>query len=132
MQELQDLLEERFGDLTPTPLTATNEGATLEDADQVDFEEQEKLSDQVNVLGEKLERFKKEGKQVKGEWKLLQTKIKKGASIGANSVILPGITIGEDSFIGAGSVVTKDVPSKVVVAGNPARVIKELPKPATP
>jgi acetyltransferase-like isoleucine patch superfamily enzyme len=61
--------------------------------------------------------------QVKGEWKLLQTRIKKGASIGANSVILPGVTIGEDALVGAGSVVTKDVPSEALVAGNPARII---------
>lgn len=63
--------------------------------------------------------------KVKGDWKLLQTRIKKGASIGSNSVILPGLTIGEDSFIGAGSVVTKDVPRKAVVVGNPARVIDQ-------
>jgi UDP-2-acetamido-3-amino-2,3-dideoxy-glucuronate N-acetyltransferase len=58
--------------------------------------------------------------KVKGEWKLLQTRIKQGASIGANSVILPGVTIGEDAMVGAGSVVTKDVPGKAIVAGNPA------------
>jgi len=60
--------------------------------------------------------------RVKGEWKLLRTTIKKGASIGANSVILPGVTIGEEALVGAGSVVTKDVPGKAVVAGNPACV----------
>ena len=60
--------------------------------------------------------------RVKGEWTLLRTRIKKGASIGANSVILPGVTIGEDALVGAGSVVTKNVPSKVIVAGNPARI----------
>lgn len=49
--------------------------------------------------------------------------IKKGAYIGMGVVILPGITIGEKSFIGAGSVVTKDVPDAVVVAGNPARIV---------
>ena len=61
--------------------------------------------------------------KVKGEWKLLRTRIKKGASIGANSVILPGVTIGEEALVGAGSVVTKDVPSSAIVAGNPARVM---------
>ena len=60
--------------------------------------------------------------RVKGEWKLLRTRVKKGASIGANSVILPGVTIGEDALVGAGSVVTKDVPSRAIVAGNPARI----------
>lgn len=61
--------------------------------------------------------------KAQGEWKLLPTRIKRGASIGANSVILPGVTIGEDALVGAGSVVTKHVPSKAVVAGNPARII---------
>jgi maltose O-acetyltransferase len=46
--------------------------------------------------------------------------------IGGSAVVLPGVTIGADSIVGAGSVVTKDVPSGVVVAGNPARVIREL------
>jgi len=61
--------------------------------------------------------------RVEGEWKLLRTKIEKGASIGANSVILPGVTIGRDALVGAGSVVTKDVPRKAVVAGSPARIM---------
>ena len=52
----------------------------------------------------------------------LKTKIKKGASIGANATILPGVTIGEGAMIAAGSVVTKDVPSFSLVRGNPARV----------
>jgi UDP-2-acetamido-3-amino-2,3-dideoxy-glucuronate N-acetyltransferase len=61
--------------------------------------------------------------KVRGEWKLLRTTIEKGSSVGANSVILPGVTIGEDALVGAGSVVTKDVPSMAVVAGNPARIM---------
>jgi acetyltransferase-like isoleucine patch superfamily enzyme len=52
--------------------------------------------------------------------------IGKGAWIGANAIILPGVTIGENSIIGAGSVVTKSVPNRVVAAGNPCKVIKEL------
>lgn len=62
----------------------------------------------------------------KQEFSLLQTTVKKGATIGANATILPGITIGENSMIGAGSVVTKDVPPNVLVVGNPARIIKKL------
>lgn len=58
-----------------------------------------------------------------GEWKLLPTLVKRGASIGANSVIVPGITIGEGALVGAGSVVTKDVPNNVTVAGNPANIM---------
>ena len=52
--------------------------------------------------------------------------IKRGAKIGANSTILPGVTIGAYSLVGAGSVVVKDVPEKSVVAGNPARVINSI------
>jgi UDP-2-acetamido-3-amino-2,3-dideoxy-glucuronate N-acetyltransferase len=52
--------------------------------------------------------------------------IKRGASVGANATILPGITIGEFAMVGAGSVVTKDVDPYSVVAGNPARVIRRL------
>jgi len=56
----------------------------------------------------------------------LKTLVKKGASIGANATILPGITIGENALIGAGSVVTRDVADGVLVAGNPARVIRRV------
>ena len=59
-----------------------------------------------------------------GEWKLLPTTVKKGASIGANTVIIPGVTIGENAVVGAGSVVTKDVQPNNIVAGNPAQVIR--------
>lgn len=55
--------------------------------------------------------------------KYSKTLIKKGASIGANATILPGITIGQYGMVGAGSVVTRDVPSYAIVAGNPARII---------
>ena len=52
--------------------------------------------------------------------------IRRGAKIGANSTVLPGIEIGEGALVGAGSVVTKDVPPRAVVVGNPARVVKQL------
>ena len=61
--------------------------------------------------------------KVKGEWKLLPIKVKTGASIGGNSIILPGVTVGKNALVGAGSVVAKDVPDNAVVAGNPARII---------
>lgn len=54
------------------------------------------------------------------------TTIKCNASIGAGAIILPGITVGENSLVGAGCVVTKDVPSNVIVVGNPARVLRSL------
>lgn len=55
-----------------------------------------------------------------------KTLIKKGASVGANATILPGITIGYNSIVGAGSVVTKDIPDNVIVAGNPAKIIRQI------
>ena len=59
-------------------------------------------------------------------WKMLPTKICKGATVGAGSTILPGITIGECAMVGAGSVVTKNVPSGEVWVGNPAKFIKRV------
>ena len=58
--------------------------------------------------------------------KYVPTLIKKGASIGANSTIVCGITIGRYAAVGAGSVVTKDVPPRTLVAGNPAKIIRKL------
>ena len=60
------------------------------------------------------------------EW-LEPVTIRKGARLGANCVVLPGIEIGEDAVIGSGSVVTKDVPAHAVMVGNPARKIGEVP-----
>ena len=57
---------------------------------------------------------------------LLGPIVKKGAKIGANATILPGVVIGENALVGAGSVVVQDVPARAVVAGNPARVIKYI------
>ena len=57
------------------------------------------------------------------DWNLLETKVGEGASIGANSTILPGISIGKWAMVGAGAVVTKNVPDFAVVVGNPARVV---------
>ena len=59
-------------------------------------------------------------------WTLLKTRVCKGATIGAGSVILPGITIGERAFIAAGSVVTKDVPAGELWMGNPAKFYKKV------
>lgn len=55
--------------------------------------------------------------------RFLQTLVKEGASIGANATILPGITIGRGAMVGAGAVVTRDVPDGVTVVGNPARIL---------
>ena len=60
------------------------------------------------------------------DWKLSRTVIKNGASIGANATILCGITIGKKAMIGAGSVVTKDVPDGELWVGNPAHFVKKI------
>jgi acetyltransferase-like isoleucine patch superfamily enzyme len=65
--------------------------------------------------------------QTESDWTCVRTLVKRGASIGSGSTLLCGITVGANALIGAGSVVTKDVPPDTVVAGNPARVIKSLP-----
>jgi acetyltransferase-like isoleucine patch superfamily enzyme len=64
--------------------------------------------------------------QTESNWKVIETIIKKGSSIGSNATILAGITIGENALVGAGAVVTKDVPANTVVAGVPAKIIKKL------
>jgi len=67
--------------------------------------------------------------RVRGQWRLLKTKVKQGASIGAGAVILPGVTIGKYTVVAAGSVVTKDVPDYAIVVGNPARIIGYVTDP---
>jgi len=62
------------------------------------------------------------------DWTCTPTLVKRGASIGSGATLLCGITVGEYAIVGAGSVVTKDVPAGVVVAGNPARVLKKVPQ----
>lgn len=62
-------------------------------------------------------------------WNLLSTTVKRGASIGAGAIVLPGLTIGECAMVAAGSLVTKDVPPNTLAIGSPAR-IEELPKGA--
>ncbi len=68
------------------------------------------------------------GLQTEEDWKVIPTVVKKGASIGSNATILCGLTIGEGAIVGAGSVVTRDVPPYCIVAGNPANLIKRLNK----
>jgi acetyltransferase-like isoleucine patch superfamily enzyme len=66
--------------------------------------------------------------QTEADWRCIPTLVKKGASIGSSATLLCGITVGEYAIIGAGSVVTKDVPPYSVVVGNPAKVLKMLPQ----
>jgi acetyltransferase-like isoleucine patch superfamily enzyme len=66
------------------------------------------------------------GLQTEKDWKVEQTLVKKGASIGSGSTILSKVVIGENAIIGAGSMVTKDVPADAIVAGNPAKVLRYI------
>jgi acetyltransferase-like isoleucine patch superfamily enzyme len=64
--------------------------------------------------------------QTEADWKVEPTVVRKGASIGSGATLLCNITIGENAIVGAGSVVTKDVPPNAIVAGNPARVLRYI------
>ena len=66
--------------------------------------------------------------QTEADWKVEKTRICKGASIGSGSTILCNVTVGENAIVGAGSVVTKDVPANAIVAGNPARFFRFVTK----
>lgn len=70
-------------------------------------------------------------RSISPQWKVIPTKVCIRASIGANATILCGVEIGEGAIVGAGSVVTKNVPPWTVVAGNPAKVLKKLKKKGT-
>ena len=65
------------------------------------------------------------GLQTEADWKVVETRVRKNASIGSGCTILGGVEIGENAMVGAGSVVTKNVPANAVVVGNPARIIKK-------
>ncbi|HXB71941.1 MAG TPA: acyltransferase [Candidatus Acidoferrales bacterium] len=62
-------------------------------------------------------------RQTADDWTLIPTRVKQGASIGSNATILGGVTIGENALVGAGAVVTRDVPDHAIVAGVPARIV---------
>ncbi|SMF75556.1 aminotransferase class I/II-fold pyridoxal phosphate-dependent enzyme [Pseudobacteriovorax antillogorgiicola] len=82
----------------------------------------------VNFINDKFPRATNSDGSVQcdKDWATLETIVKKGASIGTGSVILGGISIGKDSIVGAGSVVTRDVPDNTIVCGNPARSIRKI------
>jgi acetyltransferase-like isoleucine patch superfamily enzyme len=68
--------------------------------------------------------------QTEADWKVVPTLVKQGASIGSGATILAKVTIGENAIVGAGSVVTRDVPANTIVAGNPARVLRKVTEAA--
>lgn len=81
----------------------------------------------VMFINDRVPRATNSAGELQGEsdWACQETLIRRGASIGSNSTVLGGITIGEGAVVGAGSVVTKDVPPGATVAGNPARILKQ-------
>ena len=70
--------------------------------------------------------------QTEADWQVIKTLVKRRAAIGSNATIIAGITIGECALVGAGAVVTKDVPDYAIVAGVPARVIGDVRERAEP
>ena len=80
----------------------------------------------VNFINDKYPRATSDSGQLQTEadWTVERTLVRRGASIGTNATILGGITIGERAIVGAGSVVTRDVPPGAIVAGNPAKIIR--------
>jgi acetyltransferase-like isoleucine patch superfamily enzyme len=82
----------------------------------------------VSFINDKYPRSTNEagGLQTEADWKVVTTRIGRGASIGTSSTILCGVTIGENAIVGAGSVVTRDVPANAVVAGVPARIMRKV------
>jgi acetyltransferase-like isoleucine patch superfamily enzyme len=68
--------------------------------------------------------------QTESDWRVEATVIKRGASIGSGATVLSKVIVGENSIVGAGSVVTRDVPPNVIVAGNPAKILRPVPSKA--
>jgi acetyltransferase-like isoleucine patch superfamily enzyme len=64
--------------------------------------------------------------QTEDDWSVIETRVKKGASIGSSSTIMCGVTIGKNAIVGAGSVVTRDVPPETIVAGVPAKKLRDV------
>jgi acetyltransferase-like isoleucine patch superfamily enzyme len=64
--------------------------------------------------------------QTERDWSIARTVVRRGASIGSGATILPNLVVGEDAIVGAGSVVTRDVPAGAIVAGNPARLLRRI------
>jgi UDP-2-acetamido-3-amino-2,3-dideoxy-glucuronate N-acetyltransferase len=96
----------------------------------VEIEDEAFIGHGVMFVNDKFPRSTTEDGKLKdaSDWDCQTTRICRRASIGSNCTILGGVTIGEESIVGAGSVVTRDVPPRTVVAGNPARIIRKINK----
>lgn len=92
----------------------------------VDIEDHVFIGHSVTFINDKYPRAttRDGGLQTEADWKVEKTRVCRGASIGSGSTILANLTIGENAIVGAGSVVTKDVPANAIVAGNPAKFIR--------
>jgi acetyltransferase-like isoleucine patch superfamily enzyme len=95
----------------------------------VELEDEVFIGHNVTFINDRFPRATSGNGALQGEedWKCIPTRVERGASIGSGATLLCGITVGERALVGAGSVVTRDVPAFSVVAGNPARIIKRLP-----
>jgi len=95
------------------------EGVTIEDEVFVGHN--------VTFINDRFPRATSEGRlQTESDWVCVPTRVKRGASIGSSATILCGVTIGERAVVGAGSVVTRDVPAHTIVTGNPARILRAI------
>lgn len=94
----------------------------------VNIEDNVFIGHNVTFINDKFPRSTAEdgSMQTENDWKVVETFVKKGASVGSSATVLCGITIGENSIIGAGAVVTKDVPPNTIVGGVPAKFIKNI------
>ena len=96
----------------------------------VDIEDNVFIGHGVTFINDSFPRSTTEdgGLQTEKDWRVEKTLIKHGASIGSGSTILSNVTVGENAIVGAGSVVTRDVPPNMIVAGNPAKVLRPIPQ----
>jgi acetyltransferase-like isoleucine patch superfamily enzyme len=96
----------------------------------VDIEDNVFVGHSVTFINDFYPRATTSNGELKSEadWKVEKTLVKKGASIGSGATILSRVTIGENAIVGAGSVVTKDVPANAIVAGNPAKFLRFIPQ----
>jgi len=94
----------------------------------VEIEDNVFIGHSVTFINDTYPRSTTEGGELQTEahWKVEKTRIRKGASVGSGSTILCNVSVGENAIVGAGSVVTKDVPANAIVAGNPAKVLRYI------